>query len=109
MTFVTIGLTIHDGFCRKPSADIPVRAHRVSSLSLGAQLTVSVPHQPCSWSVSGDSSGTIADFPPICADCGVRYSEAQSSPAPCHLPVTVGESFKAQLSGFHDKVSVLMI
>ena len=34
-----------DSFCRKPSADIPVRAHRVSSLSLGAQLTVSVPHQ----------------------------------------------------------------
>ena len=87
VTFVTIGLTIHDGFCRKPSADIPVRAHRVSSLSLGAQLTVSVPHQPCSWSVSGDSSGTIADFPPICADCGVRYSEAQSSkPRPLPPP-----------------------
>ena len=41
MTFVTIGLTVHDGFCRKPSADIPVRAHRV--FSLGVQLTVSDP------------------------------------------------------------------
>ena len=49
VTFVTIGLTIHDSFCRKPSADIPVRAHRVSSLSLGVQLTVSLPHQPRSW------------------------------------------------------------
>lgn len=119
MTFVTIGLNIHDGVCRKLSADFPVRDqcdHRVSSLILGVQLTVPVSHQLCSWSVSGDSSGTIADFPPICADCGVKYSEAQpASPAPPPRPVTrlgwqtLGESFEAQLSGFHDKVSVLMI
>ena len=95
-TFVTIGLNIHDGVCRKLSADFPVRDqcdHRVSSLILGVQLTVPVSHQLCSWSVSGDSSGTIADFPPICADCGVKYSEAQpASPAPPRDKIGLADS-----------------